>query len=1065
VDGIDPSVKERAEAAAQRAGMTLGEWMNAALTQHEPRRGTPDIAEIHQRLDAITRQVEQFSVPAPARGETAVAKQLNDAISRLDARLSNIASPPTAPRTQAPSYAPAQAPSPLDLSIAEIVARQSELDGTSPAQAALNRNSPSFGPASEHPAFANLERQLFGITSQIESLRQPDGIEQSIAAFRTELSEIRYAITEALPKRAIESLENEIRSLGRRIDETHQNGADTTALAGIERALSDIRSELRSLTPAEQLTGFDDAIRHLGGKIDSIVRSSQDPGTLRQLDDAISALKTIVANIASNDALSQLADHVRALSQKVDQLAQTSHGDMFAALEQRIAVLTSALEQRDRPAAAGDSSHFDNAVRAISDRLDHLQVGNDASSTFTHVEQRVAHLLERLEAVETPPSNFGRVEDGLSDIMRLLQTQRAAAENAPRAASSMDPDFVEAIKRELSDMRIGQMENDRHTQDALEVVHNTLGHVVDRLAHIEGDLRQSRTVAATPSQPSTATSAPQRPNAPPIPPQYRPELPNPAQMQAAARPQSNAEKSAPAARPTEPPAAKTAAPVPPLTEPAPSVVPAQQQQQQPRHLPRSPIDPDLPPDHPLEPGSRIQAPRPSSAERIANSEIALQDLPAKPSEPVSSSNFIQAARRAAQAAQAAADSKPKPAAKKPNRVSTLNEAARINSKPAATPATGSGKVRALLVGASVIVIVLGTFKMAMNFLNSGDTTRSEPAAESRAVSPQQPPAPPADNAPAAPDATPAPSMTSPTPIGKQSMSAPASTVPAAPVEMAPAPAAPAPVAQPSPQTSPDVTGSISPLSWTASAMPSITAPPAGDQLPETIGGPLLRTAALKGDPSAAYEIGLRYAEGHGVPVNFDEAAKWYGRAAQANIVPAIFRLGTLYEKGLGVKKDIDTANRYYRQAADRGNAKAMHNLAVLEADGGGKPNYKNAVYWFLKAGNRGVADSQFNLGILYARGIGVTQDLTEAYKWFSLAAAQGDADSGRKRDDIATRLDAQSLAAAKLAVQTFALEQQPADAVSVAAPVGGWDAKTAAKPAAKTSARAAKPAKTKTAAN
>jgi localization factor PodJL len=172
------------------------------------------------------------------------------------------------------------------------------------------------------------------------------------------------------------------------------------------------------------------------------------------------------------------------------------------------------------------------------------------------------------------------------------------------------------------------------------------------------------------------------------------------------------------------------------------------------------------------------------------------------------------------------------------------------------------------------------------------------------------------------------------------------------------------------------------------------------------------------------------------------------------VVPAIFRLGTLYEKGLSVKKDVDIARRYYLQAAERGNAKAMHNLAVLDADGGGKgANYKNASQWFRKAADRGVADSQFNLGILYARGIGVEQNLAESFKWFSLAAAQGDADSGRKRDDIAKRLDPQSLAAAKLAIQTFTPELQPDDAVNVAGPAGGWDSApapaTVAKPPAK----------------
>ena len=205
--------------------------------------------------------------------------------------------------------------------------------------------------------------------------------------------------------------------------------------------------------------------------------------------------------------------------------------------------------------------------------------------------------------------------------------------------------------------------------------------------------------------------------------------------------------------------------------------------------------------------------------------------------------------------------------------------------------------------------------------------------------------------------------------------------------------------------------------------------PPTERLPDGIGGPVLRAAALKGDPTAAYEIGVRFAEAKGVAANFDEAAKWYDRAAQAGVVPAIFRLGTFYEKGLSVKKDVDIARRYYLQAAERGNAKAMHNLAVLDADGGGKgANYKNASQWFRKAADRGVADSQFNLGILYARGIGVEQNLAESFKWFSLAAA-------------------------KLAIQTFTPEPQPDDAINVAAPAGGWDSAPAqantAKPAAK----------------
>jgi localization factor PodJL len=340
--------------------------------------------------------------------------------------------------------------------------------------------------------------------------------------------------------------------------------------------------------------------------------------------------------------------------------------------------------------------------------------------------------------------------------------------------------------------------------------------------------------------------------------------------------------------------------------------------------------------------------------------------------------------------------------------------------------------------------------MAMTLLDGGSPPQLPPMENS-----SEPPAaaqPPAiDGAkPATPDVV-TPSMTSPTPIGRQSFnninSAPSAADSTASVAIPQTPA--------SPVTSTDITGSIPPAVPSGRKLSMVQVPPT-ERLPDGIGGPVLRAAALKGEPTAAYEIAVRFAEGKGIAPNLDEAAKWYDRAAGAGVVPAIFRLGTFYEKGLAVKKDVDIARRYYLQAAERGNAKAMHNLAVLDADGGGKgANYKSASQWFRKAADRGVADSQYNLGILYARGIGVEQNLAESFKWFSLAAAQGDADSGRKRDDIAKRLDPQSLAAAKLAIQTFTPEPQPDDAINVATPGGGWDSapaqasvpKPAAKPA------------------
>ncbi|TWI65025.1 localization factor PodJL [Bradyrhizobium huanghuaihaiense] len=1139
VDGIDPSVRERAEAAARRAGMSLNDWLNSTLgetappnfrgpydqrqdqrPQHVPSQESREVADIHQRLDAITQQIERISKPAPRQDssrerdvsrEQGVARQLNDAISRLDARLSQISRPQQqqAPRP-APAPSPVEArqrqadaveraaaqvyrsspplsPASFDVAVAEITARQSELDGFAPRQMPP-RAAPSIAPAAHYaptmapmaphapayappppqagPDFSALERHLLKITSQIEALQRPDNTEQAINAFRSELAEIRAAITEAMPRRAIESIENEIRSLHRRIDETRSNGTDGQVLSGIERALSDIKQVLRTLTPAEQLTGYDEAIRNLGAKLDLILRANDDPSTVRQLEGAIAALRGIVSNVASNEALGRLSEDVQLLSSKVDQITRASgHSDSFAVLEQRIAALTAALETRERPQPSESTEHLEAAIRALSDRFDRMQVGNDSASTFAHLEQRVSYLLERIEAAADPRNgNLSRVEDGLHDILRHLERQQAtysALAESRSSAPPVDSGVVDLVKRELSDIRFSQAETNRSTQDSLDAVHSALGHVVDRLSMIEGDLRAVRSAPpapapqpmpmpaampmAAPMEPAPMAREP-RPQAPQQP-KYdpKPELPNPAAMQQ--QPPHSAFVAAPrefhAAAPAAPPPMPTPPPVPPraiseILEP--HTAPA-----------RAAIAPELPPDHPLEPGTRPGGRVATPSERIAASESAISEIPAAPKEPVSSSSFIAAARRAAQAAAAQPPEKPARGAKA--------AIARAKEKGQEGGSTITSKIRSLLVGASVVVIVLGTFKMAMNLLEGGST----PAPQAMQDIPSQPAPqaapPPVETKPAAPEQI-TPSMTSPTPIGRQSQNNAAPTQPAnsgsaASVEIPQAPAATVP-----PAASSDITGA---LSGSSRARLGLIQVPPSEKLPDGIGGPALRTAAMKGDATAAYEIGLRFAEGKGVATNYDEAAKWYDRAAQAGVVPATFRLGTLYEKGLGVKKDADIARRYYTQAAERGNAKAMHNLAVLDADGGGRgANYKSAAQWFRKAADRGVADSQFNLGILYARGIGVEQNLAESYKWFSLAAAQGDADAAGKRDDVAKRLDPQSLAAAKLAIQTFSAEPQPDDAVNVATPNGGWDsapqasAKPAPKPvAAKRSASAA----------
>ena len=67
----------------------------------------------------------------------------------------------------------------------------------------------------------------------------------------------------------------------------------------------------------------------------------------------------------------------------------------------------------------------------------------------------------------------------------------------------------------------------------------------------------------------------------------------------------------------------------------------------------------------------------------------------------------------------------------------------------------------------------------------------------------------------------------------------------------------------------------------------------------------------------------------------------FERAAAHGLVPAQYRIGNLYEKGIGVSRDYALASLWYQRAAENGNARAMHNLAVLMAEGvQGNPDFR-----------------------------------------------------------------------------------------------------------------------------
>ncbi len=58
-------------------------------------------------------------------------------------------------------------------------------------------------------------------------------------------------------------------------------------------------------------------------------------------------------------------------------------------------------------------------------------------------------------------------------------------------------------------------------------------------------------------------------------------------------------------------------------------------------------------------------------------------------------------------------------------------------------------------------------------------------------------------------------------------------------------------------------------------------------------------------------------------------------------------------------------------------------------------------------------DVFFQLGVTYSVGRGVAADLVAAHKWFNLAAARGNRDAVRHRQDVAAEMNAAQVAEAQ----------------------------------------------------
>ena len=892
----------------------------------------------------------------------------------------------------------------------------------------------------EDPVAERIERRIAELETQIGRIDPAPvvkALDQRLKLVTDKLDAIEKASRGPVTAERIATLLDELRTAtaGNRTQEEMR--ALESRLAELSDRIADLDRRRPSFDDTDRLH---DRIAEISGKLDRMTVPVTDRRTVDALEATISRLDEVMSRQHAPVPASMVDGRVAELIERLDRGAIGPAPNDIDELGRQIAEMRRELTQSR---SVGD---LEAEMRKLAERLDRSTTEDPDDEGLSQIEEQLATIARKLDQTETRFDGLATIADTIRLLGDRLETQQADTVAAAREAAremvreigagrgeSGSEGVLRALQDDLKSLRSAARDTESRTNDTLISLHDALTGIVGRLTAIEKIAQGSaRAAAARPSEPPVVAAAPAVAAAP---------VATAAPVMATA-PAPVAPVRAPQPEPRQAPLAAPAQPAPGGGI-ASAIARA-------REALTSPASEDT---RPLEPGSGKPTPR-AAMVTPPSPTMTPTPVPQAPTAPppaaegstpaaARKADFIAAARRAAQAAATAAEA---PMAARAEEAAATGSMAGLDGGSSALSRIGQvlkNRRRPLVLATGALVLAVMTLRLipgGEHLPETADLPKSEAQQSSIERLPQAVPSvertPVAEAVPT--HAPPQVATTAPAPSQSQAPTA-------APVPNAPAPAVGLPVekpqaaapgmpgsqalsdqpaqrtsslSRPSPDASlfgaPETTGSIG--GGEAGRAPS--ASPAGDVggLPTKIGSDKLRRAAESGDPRAAFEVGMRFAEGRGIATDPKAAAEWYGRAAEKGLVPAQYRYAVALEKGIGVARDSEKAKRWYLAAAEAGNVRAMHNLGVLYAN---SRDIASALPWFQKAADLGLKDSQFNLGIVHALGSGVKQDLAVSYKWFSLAARQGDKEAEKKQADIAAHLGKVDLAAARMAVQTW----------------------------------------------
>jgi localization factor PodJL len=1050
VKGIEPEAREVAKDAARRSGMTLGEWLNTAINEQavsgeadnmttrsarQPASSSADSFErAATRLEDIAAQLAkiatrgQDTAPAALGGYEPEARQKDtEQVTRILGRIE------TNERQSIEAFT----------AVNERLATM----GRQFAQAA--KVATNFKPE-DHPSFQALEKAVRNIVDHLESSekRTRDNFKTLQERMADMSSRAATAPNEQVLRQlpAFAQLEQRMGEIAKRVEETDARQAQTPSLPDV------VRQELHSL--ANRIDTVRDTAESLAARAQTqAVQASQQE--LHTIEERILGLlreaqATFAKGSVSDAELQGIRGDVDALNKRIDQSRQGTASDkdvhaLRVAVDQLAARVSQGpeirrmadmdrrlveLAQRLNDSQSQPQPGYDDLERRVGEldaKLNDAMATRGGEAANAAIVEQLSLVSERMDRAEKQMSHFETIESAIRQLYDGLEqtrsmTAQVAEDTANRVASQMIAQMpqssgssaeIAALEQGLQAVREASLNSDQRNQETLEALHETLEHIVTKLSELESVAVGQRIASAA----GVVSEAP---------------------MHQASIAASHAEMPVQQS-PAYSPAPQAERPViNPYESSMSSYDEFQTQQDQPQDEDRD--------EETREP--RLEIPAQASEDTPAQT-AAVAAAPAADAD-----DFINAARRAAQAAQqqkggltgrgekGTGSLLGRLAGKNRKASSAAIDAARVTAGEArvppeirpATQTARSPRYKLLLIGLALLSVV-GAYSYSQVFKVLGTRVDTPPPAiETPAPAPETPKVQGQPQSslekPVKPAELDANAVLDDTSFGQTGVSEPDVKQEMA----AAAPAAEVAAEVAAPEKSEELLTASLPKESVSEIVAGQNKSSALEQPPAGIGPAKLVTAATSGDPAAQFVVASRFMDGERVPRDFGKAAYWYGKAAEAGLAPAQYRMATLYERGKGVEQSMKMALDWYERAATGGNVRAMHNAAVIAAgNDAGKPDYAKAFKYFSLAAEHGLKDSQFNLAILFERGLGVQAKPSEALFWYLAAAAQNDQDAQRRAEKLAKGMKPSVVGEVKTQLKNWKPMEasKPANAVSV----------------------------------